>query len=52
MAKGVEDTAFYRDVRFVALNEVGGDPGCIGEPPSALHAANARRQATGGRARC
>lgn len=25
-AKGVEDTAFYRWNRFVALNEVGGDP--------------------------
>ena len=27
MAKGVEDTAFYRYARFIALNEVGGDPG-------------------------
>ena len=26
MAKGVEDTAYYRYARFVALNEVGGDP--------------------------
>jgi (1->4)-alpha-D-glucan 1-alpha-D-glucosylmutase len=26
MAKGVEDTAFYRYNRFVALNEVGGHP--------------------------
>jgi (1->4)-alpha-D-glucan 1-alpha-D-glucosylmutase len=26
MAKGVEDTAFYRYGRLVALNEVGGDP--------------------------
>jgi (1->4)-alpha-D-glucan 1-alpha-D-glucosylmutase len=26
MAKGVEDTAFYRYVRLLALNEVGGDP--------------------------
>jgi (1->4)-alpha-D-glucan 1-alpha-D-glucosylmutase len=26
MAKGVEDTAFYTFNRFVALNEVGGDP--------------------------
>ena len=26
MAKGVEDTAFYRHVRLVALNEVGCDP--------------------------
>ena len=26
-AKGVEDTAFYRYNRLIALNEVGGDPG-------------------------
>jgi len=26
MAKGVEDTAFYRYVRLIALNEVGSDP--------------------------
>lgn len=26
MAKGVEDTALYQHARFVALNEVGGDP--------------------------
>lgn len=25
-AKGVEDTAFYRDIALLALNEVGGDP--------------------------
>ena len=25
MAKGTEDTAFYRYGRFIALNEVGGD---------------------------
>lgn len=30
MAKGVEDTAFYNYNRFVALNEVGGDPGQFG----------------------
>jgi (1->4)-alpha-D-glucan 1-alpha-D-glucosylmutase len=30
MAKGVEDTVFYRYNRFVALNEVGGDPGRFG----------------------
>jgi (1->4)-alpha-D-glucan 1-alpha-D-glucosylmutase len=29
-AKGVEDTAFYRYQRLVALNEVGGDPGEFG----------------------
>ena len=27
MAKGVEDTALYRYLRLVALNDVGGDPG-------------------------
>jgi maltooligosyltrehalose synthase len=30
MAKGVEDTTFYRWNRFVALNEVGGDPARFG----------------------
>ena len=29
MAKGVEDTAFYRYVRCVALNEVGCEPGLV-----------------------
>jgi (1->4)-alpha-D-glucan 1-alpha-D-glucosylmutase len=37
MAKGVEDTAFYRYNRFVSLNEVGGDPGIFGRPVSAFH---------------
>ena len=26
MAKGIEDTTFYRWHRLIALNEVGGDP--------------------------
>ena len=30
MAKGVEDTAFYRYTRLVSLNEVGGSPGVFG----------------------
>ncbi|HVU75121.1 MAG TPA: alpha-amylase family glycosyl hydrolase, partial [Mycobacteriales bacterium] len=30
MAKGVEDTACYRALRLLALNEVGGDPGAFG----------------------
>ncbi len=30
MAKGAEDTAFYCYHRFIALNEVGGDPGRFG----------------------
>ena len=33
MAKGVEDTAYYRYSRFIALNEVGGDPGQFGVGP-------------------
>jgi (1->4)-alpha-D-glucan 1-alpha-D-glucosylmutase len=46
MAKGVEDTAFYRYARFIALNEVGGDPGQFGIPPAEFHALQARRQKT------
>ena len=38
MAKGVEDTAFYRWVRLTALNEVGGDPRHLGVSPEELHA--------------
>jgi (1->4)-alpha-D-glucan 1-alpha-D-glucosylmutase len=37
MAKGVEDTAFYRYHRLVALNEVGGDPGTFGTDTDAFH---------------
>jgi (1->4)-alpha-D-glucan 1-alpha-D-glucosylmutase len=33
MAKGVEDTAFYRWSRLAALNEVGGDPDTFGTSP-------------------
>jgi len=44
MAKGVEDTAFYRYLRLSALNEVGGDPGRFGLPVEDFHAANAARQ--------
>ncbi len=39
MAKGVEDTAFYRHHRLVALNEVGGDPGRFGTRVPEFHAA-------------
>jgi len=39
-AKGVEDTAFYRYLRLVSLNEVGGDPGRFGTDVEAFHAAN------------
>ena len=38
MAKGVEDTAFYRYHRLVSLNEVGGDPGLFGRPVKLFHA--------------
>jgi len=37
MAKGVEDTAFYRHHRLVALNEVGGDPGRFGTTADEFH---------------
>jgi (1->4)-alpha-D-glucan 1-alpha-D-glucosylmutase len=43
MAKGIEDTAFYRHLRLLALNEVGGDPARFGLSVDAFHAANARR---------
>jgi (1->4)-alpha-D-glucan 1-alpha-D-glucosylmutase len=42
-AKGVEDTAFYRHLRLLALNEVGGDPGRFGLSVAAFHAGNAQR---------
>src|SRR5262249_51775956 len=42
MAKGVEDTAFYRYHRLVSLNEVGGDPASFSAPVSEFHAFNAR----------
>ncbi len=44
MAKSVEDTAYYRWTRFVALNEVGGDPARFGIDIDAFHAAAARRE--------
>ncbi|MHA7239856.1 malto-oligosyltrehalose synthase [Arthrobacter sp. TMS1-12-1] len=37
MAKGVEDTAFYRYSRLVSLNEVGADPGIFSIDPLELH---------------
>ena len=42
MAKGVEDTAFYRYNRLVSLNEVGGDPGTFGLPADEFHTATQR----------
>ncbi|HET9956471.1 MAG TPA: glycogen debranching protein GlgX, partial [Polyangiaceae bacterium] len=38
MAKSVEDTAFYRYQRLIALNEVGGDPASFGLSTEAFHA--------------
>ncbi|CCG04124.1 malto-oligosyltrehalose synthase [Blastococcus saxobsidens] len=43
MAKGVEDSAYYRWARFVALNEVGGDPARFGSTVAEFHAAQQRR---------
>ena len=43
MAKGVEDTAFYRYGRLLALNDVGGDPGRFGVSVEDFHAGNAER---------
>ncbi len=44
-AKGVEDTAFYRSQRLLALNEVGGDPARFGTTVEEFHRQNARRAA-------
>jgi (1->4)-alpha-D-glucan 1-alpha-D-glucosylmutase len=38
LAKGVEDTAFYRWSRLLALNEVGGDPDQFGVAPGDFQA--------------
>jgi (1->4)-alpha-D-glucan 1-alpha-D-glucosylmutase len=45
MAKGVEDTAFYRYVRLLALNEVGGDPTRFGIPVDEFHRGSLERAA-------
>jgi (1->4)-alpha-D-glucan 1-alpha-D-glucosylmutase len=44
MAKAVEDTAYYRWTRFVAANEVGGDPAGFGLGVEAFHAAQTHRE--------
>lgn len=46
MAKGVEDTAFYRYTRLGALTEVGGDPSEFALPVDAFHRAQQARQAS------
>jgi (1->4)-alpha-D-glucan 1-alpha-D-glucosylmutase len=43
MAKGVEDTAFYRYARLLALNDVGGDPSRFGISVDAFHAGGRER---------
>ena len=43
MAKGVEDTAFYRYCRLLALNDVGGDPSRFGITVEQFHAGNRER---------
>jgi (1->4)-alpha-D-glucan 1-alpha-D-glucosylmutase len=43
MAKGVEDTAFYRYNRLVSLNEVGGSPGRFGISVEEFHRTNQER---------
>jgi (1->4)-alpha-D-glucan 1-alpha-D-glucosylmutase len=43
MAKSLEDTAFYRYHRLIALNEVGGDPRQFGVSVAAFHHANRER---------
>lgn len=42
-AKAVEDTAFYRYIPLLSLNEVGGDPRSFGVSVPAFHAANVGR---------
>ncbi|MGF7160718.1 (1-_4)-alpha-D-glucan 1-alpha-D-glucosylmutase [Rhodoligotrophos appendicifer] len=42
-AKALEDTAFYRYIPLIALNEVGSDPGGPEVSPSLFHAANQER---------
>lgn len=46
MAKGLEDTSFYRYNRLVSLNDVGGDPLRFGVPPEDFHRATLHRSRT------
>lgn len=43
MAKGMEDTTFYRFNRLASLCEVGGDPGKFGTSTTEFHTANKAR---------
>jgi len=49
MAKALEDTAFYRFHRLIALNEVGGDPAADGIGIDEFHQRMRERVAGGGR---
>ncbi len=44
MAKGIEDTAFYRSVRLIGLNEVGGNPDHFGVAAEEFHDFFGRQQ--------
>jgi (1->4)-alpha-D-glucan 1-alpha-D-glucosylmutase len=46
MAKGVEDTAFYRYFRLASANEVGGDPGVFSASVDDFHRASSAAQQT------
>ena len=46
VAKGVEDTAFYRHMPLIALNEVGGDPAHMGAAIEDVHRALRTRAET------
>ncbi len=45
MAKGLEDTSFYRYARLISLNEVGGDPRRFGVSPAEFHQQMVERHA-------
>ena len=44
MAKGLEDTTFYRYYPLASLNEVGGEPAIFGIPVARFHRRNQARQ--------
>ncbi|MBT1004297.1 malto-oligosyltrehalose synthase [Paenarthrobacter sp. DKR-5] len=46
MAKGVEDTAFYRYTRLTSLNEVGADPSVFALAPAEFHDRQRQRLAS------
>ncbi len=46
MAKGFEDTSFYRYNRLISLNEVGGNPGQFGVSLEEFHEFNEKRRAS------